>query len=256
VTCRKPSSSSRKCVGQICPYRHNLHVAKHADARTYEGVIDRIRTMLEEGELRPGDRLPAERDLAEKWGVSRPAVREALRTLEVLGVIAARRGYGPGSGTFILTEPSPAMATLLDMELTLDRFDLADVIDTRIMLEQWAIAEIPADADLRSVSHALAQMESDTSVEELLTWDLAFHQAIVDCASNRLVAHLYRSLRGAMQQRLSDSIAGIQGTDWETFARRIMREHRMIYAALDLGDLDRASDLSRRHVTRHYLRHA
>ena len=231
-------------------------MANPAESRTYEGVIDRIRTMLEVGELRPGDRLPAERELADEWGVSRPAVREALRTLEVLGVISARRGYGPGSGTFVLAEPSPAMATLLDMELTLDRFDLADVIDTRIMLEQWAIAEIPADADLSAVGHALSRMESDTSVEELLAWDLAFHQAIVDCASNRLVAHLYRSLRGSMQQRLAVSIAGIEGAEWETFARRIMREHRMIYAALDLGDLDRASELSRRHVTRHYLRHA
>jgi len=148
------------------------------------------------------------------------------------------------------------MATLLDMELTLDRFDLADVIDTRIMLEQWAIAEIPADTDLADVGYALSRMESDPTVVELLEWDLAFHQAIVDCASNRLVAHLYRSLRGAMQQRLADSIEGIKGNDWEAFSRRIMREHRMIYAALDLGDIDRASDLSRRHVTRHYLRHA
>lgn len=212
--------------------------------------------MLEGGELRPGDRLPAERELAEDLGVSRPAVREALRTLEVLGVVAAKRGYGPESGTFVLTEPSPAMATLLDIELTLDRFDLADVVDTRVMLEQWAIAGIPADADLTAAADALSRMEAGASVPDLLRWDLAFHQAIVDCASNRLVAHLYRSLRGSMQQRLTDSIANIQGPDWDTFWRRIMREHRMIYSALDLGDLDRASTLSRRHVTRHYLRHA
>jgi len=226
------------------------------ETRTYEGVINSIRRMLEGGELRPGDRLPAERDLAEELGVSRPAVREALRTLEVMGVVTAKRGYGPGSGTVVLTDPSPALANLLDMELTLDRFDLADVIDTRIMLEQWAIAEIPADADLTPASDALEQMEADSSPSELLKWDLVFHQEIVNCASNRLVAHLYGSLRGAMQHRLADSIASIQGNEWQTFWRRIMREHRVIYEALDLGDLGRASDLSRRHVTRHYLRHA
>lgn len=222
--------------------------------RTYEGVIDAIRDMLLTGELAPGDRLPSERDLADTLGVSRPMVREALRTLEVLGVVAARRGQGPSAGTFILTEPSPALATLLDMEFTLERFDLADVIDTRVMLERWAISGMPADADLTAAGHALTRMSEPLDREELMEWDLSFHQAIVDCASNRLVAHLYRSLRGAMHQRLADSLVDIDEASWAAFWRRVTREHRMIYAALDSGDRDRASELSQAHVTRHYLR--
>ncbi len=87
-----------------------------------------------------------------------------------------------------------------------------------------------------------------------MQWDLAFHQAIVNCAPNRLVAHLYRSLRGAMHQRLADSLSHVDEEAWAPFWRRITREHRMIYAALDSGDLDRAAELSERHVTRHYLR--
>ncbi len=154
--------------------------------RTYEGVIDSIRHMLLTGESRSGDRLPSERDLADTLGVSRPMVREALRTLEVLGVVAARRGQGPAAGTFILTEPSPALATLLDMEFTLERFDLADVIDTRVMLERWAITGMPADADLSPAAHALTMMGEPLDREALMEWDLTFHQAIVDCASNRL----------------------------------------------------------------------
>lgn len=222
--------------------------------RTYEGVIDAIRDMLLTGELAPGDRLPSERDLADTLGVSRPMVREALRTLEVLGVVAARRGQGPAAGTFILTDPSPALATLLDMEFTLERFDLADVIDTRVMLEHWAIRGMPADADLSAAAYALSQMSEPLSREELMEWDLSFHQSIVDCASNRLVAHLYRSLRGAMHQRLADSLVEIDEASWATFWRRVMREHRMIYAALDAGDRERAAELSHAHVTRHYLR--
>jgi GntR family transcriptional repressor for pyruvate dehydrogenase complex len=222
--------------------------------RTYEGVIDQIRHMLLTGEVVPGDRLPSERDLADALGVSRPMVREALRTLEILGVVAARRGQGPGAGTFILSEPSPALATLLDMEFTLERFDLADVIDTRVMLESWAIQGMPADADLSAVAHALTMMSEPLTREELMEWDLSFHQAIVDCASNRLVAHLYRSLRGAMHQRLADSLTSIDDEAWESFWRRVMREHRTIFAALDSGDRERAADLSEKHVTRHYLR--
>lgn len=222
--------------------------------RTYESVIDAIRRMLIAGDVAPGDRLPSERELAVALGVSRPMVREALRTLEVLGVVAARRGQGPAAGTFVLAEPSPALATLLDMEFTLERFDLADVIDTRVMLERWAIFGMPADADLHEVSHALSMMAQPLNREQLMEWDLSFHQAIVDCASNRLVAHLYRSLRGAMHQRLADSLASIDDDAWDSFWRRVTREHQMIYAALDSGDRDRAAELSAEHVTRHYLR--
>lgn len=216
--------------------------------------MDHIRDLLITGELQAGDRLPPERDLADDLGVSRPMVREALRTLEVLGVVAARRGQGPGAGTFILSEPSPALELLLDIEFTLERFDLTDVIDTRIMLEQWAIGCMPADAHLEAAAHALTMMGEPLEREELMQWDLAFHQAIVDCAPNRLVSHLYRSLRGAMHQRLADSLADIDGSSWTPFWRRIMREHRMIYAALDAGNLERAGELSERHVTKHYLR--
>ena len=225
-----------------------------APPRAYEEVIDHVRELLTSGEVQAGDRLPPERDLAETLGVSRPMVREALRTLEVLGVVGARRGQGPSAGTFILSGPSPALELLLDMEFTLERFDLGDVIDTRIMLEQWAITSIPADADLSHAAHALGMMGEPLERADLMLWDLAFHQAIVDCAPNRLVAHLYRSLRRAMQERLADSLAAIDDAAWTPFWRRISREHRAIYAALDSGDLDHAASLSRRHVTRHYLR--
>lgn len=229
-------------------------VTEAAAPRAYEEVIDHIRGLLARGEVQSGDRLPPERDLAEALGVSRPMVREALRTLEVLGVVAARRGQGPGAGTFILGGPSPALERLLDIEFTLERFDLADVINTRVMLEQWAIAGVPADADLSEAAYALMMMGDALDRDELMQWDLAFHQAIVECAPNRLVAHLYRSLRGAMHQRLADSLVEIDDGSWPSFWRRIMREHRMIFAALDSGDLDHAAALSERHVTRHYLR--
>ncbi len=222
--------------------------------RAYEEVIEYVRELLVSGEIHAGDKLPAERDLADHVGVSRPMVREALRTLEVLGVVSARRGQGPGAGTFILREPSAALEVLLDIEFTLERFDLADVIDTRVMLERWALSCIPADADLSAASHALTMMGEPLDRDALMQWDLTFHQSLVDCAPNRLVAHMYRSLRGAMSQRLASSLRDIDQASWAPFWRRISREHRMIFAAVDSGDLERAADLSERHVTRHYLR--
>lgn len=234
--------------------RQTGRVSEAPPPRAYEEVIGHVRALLVSGEIQAGDRLPPERDLADHVGVSRPMVREALRTLEALGVVSARRGQGPGAGTFVLGEPSAALELLLDMEFTLERFDLADVIDTRVMLERWALSSIPADADLSAAAHALTMMGEPLDRDALMQWDLTFHQSLVDCAPNRLAAHLYRSLRGAMAQRLAGSLRDIDQASWAPFWRRISREHRMIFAAVDSGDLDRAADLSERHVTRHYLR--
>lgn len=222
--------------------------------RAYEDVIAHIRHLLLTGAVQPGERLDSERDLADALGVSRPMVREALRTLEVLGVVEAKRGNTPTAGTFILTDPSPALATLLEMEFALARFDLSDVIDTRIMLEHWAISSITPDTDFEATSQALKAMQQCTDRSELAQLDLNFHQTIVDCSHNRLIAHLYRSLRGAMHQRLIDSLDEITPKDWTPFWRKIMREHNAIHSHLLAGDLAEAARLSELHVTRHYFR--
>jgi GntR family transcriptional repressor for pyruvate dehydrogenase complex len=222
--------------------------------RAYEDVIAYVRNLLISGDLQPGDRLPGERDLADTLQISRPMIREALRTLEVLGVVSARRGNAPSAGTVVLAGPSPALATLLDMEFALERFDLSDVIDTRIMLERWAITSISRDADLTLVEQALRDMGRTQSRADLISLDLAFHSAIVDSSHNQLVAHLYRSLRGAMHQRLIMSLADISNSAWKPFWRKIMGEHVAIYAAVSAGSLDLAAELSENHVTRHYLK--
>jgi GntR family transcriptional regulator, transcriptional repressor for pyruvate dehydrogenase complex len=222
--------------------------------RAYEDVIAYVRNLLISGDLQPGDRLPGERDLAEALEISRPMIREALRTLEVLGVVSARRGNAPSAGTVVLKGPSPALATLLDMEFALERFDLSDVIDTRIMLERWAIASISRDADLSVVEQALQDMGRTQDRAELVSLDLAFHSAIVESSHNQLVAHLYRSLRGAMHQRLIMSLADVSAPAWKSFWRKIMDEHIAIFDAVSSGSLDLAAELSEQHVTRHYLK--
>lgn len=233
---------------------HNDGMAEVVPVRAHEAVIDYIRDLIETGDLAPGDRLPAERDLADEVGISRPMVREGLRTLETLGVISARRGQGPDAGTTIVTGPTPALATLLDLEFVLARFSLEDVIETRLMLEQWSIRGMPADCDLTDAAIALQHMSQPLTREELLDWDLRFHTAIVEGAGNRLITHMYRSLRKAMEVRLIDSVADLSNEQWVPFWRRISREHRLIYATLDIGDREEAAALAEAHITRHYLR--
>src|SRR5665647_1450203 len=101
--------------------------------RTYELVLQNIEAQIVSGALRAGERLPPERELAELLGVSRPAVREALRVLEAQGVVRSQVGQGPGSGTTIDRVPSDALARLLRLHVALGSFPLADAGGNRLM---------------------------------------------------------------------------------------------------------------------------
>ena len=104
--------------------------------RTYELVLQRIEAQIVSGALRAGERLPPERELADLLGVSRPAVREALRVLEAQGAVRSQVGQGPGSGTIIDRVPSDALTRLLRLHVSLGSFPLSDVIETRVTLER------------------------------------------------------------------------------------------------------------------------
>src|SRR5471030_1450112 len=107
--------------------------------RTYELVLDRIETQIVSGALRAGERLPPERELASLLGVSRPAVREALRILEAEGAVRSHVGKGPDSGTTIDRVPSDALARLLRLHVALGSFPIKDVVETRVALERCSV---------------------------------------------------------------------------------------------------------------------
>src|SRR5271167_2116229 len=98
--------------------------------RLFEEICEQIRGQLSLGKIGPGDKLPAERDLAEQFGVSRAAVREALRTLEVSGLIESRKG--PKGGAFMLEEGAPLTQSFESM-LDLGRIPLPDLTEARVL---------------------------------------------------------------------------------------------------------------------------
>ncbi|MGW2151445.1 FadR/GntR family transcriptional regulator, partial [Nonomuraea bangladeshensis] len=106
--------------------------------RTFEDVLAQIERRIAEDGLTAGDRLPAERRLAEQLGVSRSSVREAMRVLETLGVVSSQVGRGPDAGAVLIARPDSAMTGLLRLHLGLATLELREVIDTRHMIEQWA----------------------------------------------------------------------------------------------------------------------
>jgi len=155
-------------------------------SKLYQGIVEQIEKLLERGELRPGDQLPPERALAEQFQVSRASVREALRTLELLGVVETR----PGGGTFVRqVSPDDLMKPL--QSLIARGHSVRDVIEVRGVVEP-ALAALAAErigeeqlAELRQI---LAEQERKVAAgEPYIEEDTRFHQVIGDAAHNDLL---------------------------------------------------------------------
>ncbi|GAA1120657.1 FadR/GntR family transcriptional regulator [Kribbella jejuensis] len=203
-------------------------------------VVQGIRQMIVEGRLRPGSRLPVEKELAATFGVSRNPLREGVRALSMMGVLETRQG----DGTYV-TQLDPSVL-LAPMGLVVDLHDGAGthhLHTVRRILETEAAAvaaprigpEELATADdlLRATEHELALPEANH--ETVIENDIAFHRIIAEASGNPVLAALIDALGGrTMRVRLRRSISQ-PGAD-ET----AHREHLSILDALTAHDPDRA----------------
>jgi GntR family transcriptional regulator, transcriptional repressor for pyruvate dehydrogenase complex len=170
-------------------------------AKTYERVLDRIEEQILAGELAVGDRLPPERDLAAQLEVSRPAVREALRALQVQGVVQSAAGTGPDSGTTVVSAPDAALTRLLRLHTELGSFPVAEVLAVRVMLERASgrlAAEKATLADLERLAGLLARLADPAlTTGSAAALDGEFHRAVAVAAGSPLVQALARALRAS-----------------------------------------------------------
>jgi len=199
-------------------------------------VARQIELLILRGVLRPGERLPAERDLAERLGVSRPSLREALEGLESRGLVISR----PGSGVFVAEVLGSAFApALIDLFSAHDEA-VRDYIDFRRDLESLAAdraARIGSDTDLQVIAAIFAKMEvahqkRDPSDEADL--DAQFHMAIIEASHNVVMLHMMRSMFDLLKQ-------GVFYNRAMMFRNRMTRDmlldqHRAINAAIQARD--------------------
>jgi DNA-binding FadR family transcriptional regulator len=227
-------------------------------ARTYELVLDRIEEQIASGRLRAGDRLPAERDLAAALGVSRVAVREAMRVLQAMGLISQGTGSGRDAGTTLTAAPAEALTRLIRLHVLVASVGSEDLISARVTLERESArlaAGAATDEDRALLAKLLAVMEEPgIPVEEFNDADTAFHVAIARASGNALVAELTTALRNAMRAPLLGHLRAEQ--NFATTAARLSAEHREVYQALVAGDGARAADLVQDHIVRFYSGHA
>jgi GntR family transcriptional regulator, transcriptional repressor for pyruvate dehydrogenase complex len=222
-------------------------------ARAWQTVLERIEDDLLEGRLTPGDRLPPERELAVRLGVGRSSVREALRVLEVLGLVRTGTGSGPTSGAIIIATPRGGMSALLRLQVAAHGFPLDDVVRTRLVLESAVVEAVAADpARSTDDAHAVlgAMDAADLTPGEFLALDAQLHLALAEASGNVVIAAMMAGLRTAIESYVQAGAERI--VDWDATAARLRSEHAAILSAVDAGDAASPRTLIHDHITGYY----
>jgi GntR family transcriptional repressor for pyruvate dehydrogenase complex len=210
-----------------------------ARPRLYEQVVERIRQYATEAGLGAGDRLPAERDLAERLGVSRASVKQAVVVLEVQGLVDVRHGGGMYLRTGNLdVEPVT--------ELVERRRRLPDVLEAREALET-KLAELAAErstpAERDKIEDALDHMAFEIKDGEFgVEGDRRFHAAVTEAAHSPLLAEFMRSIADQIRESRHESLRQPGRPE------RSLAQHRKIADAIKNGDGKAAAAAMRRHV--------
>lgn len=215
--------------------------------RAFEDVIARIEERIAGDGLTVGDRLPGERQLAEQLQVSRSSVREAMRVLETLGVVSSQAGRGPDAGAVLTSRPAGALTDLLRLHLGLSSLSLEEVIDARLMIEQWSAARAAAQrADPSALRDALERMDGAATAEDFVEHDTAFHVAVAEASGNRLIAAMMRSLRDSVRRYAIEAVERLGDTSG------LRADHHRIHRAIVSGDHVEAAAAVEIHLRRAY----
>jgi GntR family transcriptional regulator, transcriptional repressor for pyruvate dehydrogenase complex len=240
-----------------------MSIAPIKSTRIYQEIVRQVKAMIAEGRLKSGDQLPPERDLAEKFVVSRTSVREALRALESLGLVEIR----PAEGTFVREVSVESLIEPLALVMVSQREAIAELFEARQMIEP-ALAALAArratPEELSEMDRILEEQAKEVAAGRTgLEQDAEFHAAIGAAAHNRAITRIAHAVMDLLRQSREESLntpgrptrshedhrrllAAIRGRD-EVAARQAMIDHLQAVEGLVLGDQEsRESAPSRR----------
>jgi GntR family transcriptional repressor for pyruvate dehydrogenase complex len=222
--------------------------------RTFEQILIQIEEAIIEGRLQPGDRLPAERDLAQTFGVSRASVREALRVLEMFGVIVARRGTGTDAGSIVADSAQNGLQSALRLHAGLLRIPTRDMVEVRAILEQHAAqkaAERGQQEGLTTRLHEIVRdMRAAVDIHEFNGLDTEFHVELARASGNALLPVLMEALRGTMRRAMLEGFERLP--DWRAERDHLVGEHERMIGYVEAGDTVAAGAALQNHVMRFY----
>lgn len=221
--------------------------------RLYQRIIEQVEDALARGDLKPGQRLPSERELVLQFGASRSTVREALRVLESNGVVQSRPG--DPNGPEVLPFSAGGLTKQMTRLAQVDELSLAELISSRMILDSSAnrlAARLRTSAELAEMETAMARMGQaiEEGYEPFSEADLAFHEAVSRASRNTLIQVCNHVVRGVVLSLISDKIA--HARNGRALMRESLHHHEEVLDAIRAGDGPAAARISRRNLYDYY----
>ena len=214
--------------------------------RVSQVIVDQIKLLIRDGRLQPGDRLPSERELCQRFGVSRVTVREALRVLEASGLLAVR--VGAHGGAFLTTPSAERLGEGLADLISLAPLTALDVTEARFIVELGVLPLAVERATEQDVKDLFAMVEES---EQALANDAykaemsaAFHIRVAECTHNAAVEMLMHSFHGPMRMSIEESHADAP------MSAQGVAEHRLLAEAIKQRDIEAARNVMTTHLDR------
>jgi DNA-binding FadR family transcriptional regulator len=221
--------------------------------RSYQRIVEQVEDALARGDLRPGHRLPSERELVTQFQVSRSTVREALRVLESNGIVRSRPG--DPNGPEILPFSSGALRKQMVRLARVDEVGLAELVSFRMILDGSAnmlAARLRTPEQLAEMESTIEAMEAavDAGYEEFSKADVAFHEAVGRASRNSLIQLCNEVVREVVLSLISAKIS--RSRQRRSLMATSLEHHREVLAAVRAGDGVAAAQAARRSLYDYY----
>lgn len=224
-----------------------------APVRAYERIVEQIEEAVVSGRLKPGERLPGERELMIQFGVGRSTVREALRVLQAAELIRSRPG--DPRGPEVLAASPAALHRSMHRLARADHVGLAELLQFRMVLDGSAhllAAQLRTDDDLSALDTALAAMRAgaEEGFAQFSHADVAFHETIARASRNPLLVVSAEVVRGVVLELIEDKLS--HARDRSALMQSWLRHHAEVLEAVRAADGELAARLARRALYDNY----
>jgi GntR family transcriptional repressor for pyruvate dehydrogenase complex len=218
---------------------HMFKSVKHV--RVSDEIVNQVKALISEGRLKPGDRLPAERDLVKEFSVSRPSLREALNTLVTMGFLEVK-----GKRTFIKSVASESMQNPLSLLIKADIQKLFDLIEVRKAIEAWGAflaAQRATEEDIKQLGNIIEDMKK--AYNQGRSWekqDADFHLGMAQATHNTIQTHVMSTI----YDLLRESVAKVFKD--RAKVKKLLDHHQRIFNAIKNHSPDKARERILEHL--------
>lgn len=214
-----------------------------------EEIAEQIMNLIAKGDLKPGQRLPSERELCKEFGAGRSSLREALRCLSIVGVLNAR----VGDGTSVASDGGKFLGKILEWRMITEKHDIENLLEVRIGLEGVAAANAAHCATQKDMEHLeelLSQMkEAVHEHKRFASLDLEFHITLAKASQNAFLIDLVSMIRSQLARGLAKVLLLPNAVPLS------LKEHLAVFEAIKRGDAEAARDAMHAHLLAALRRH-